>query len=62
MNSLNAEIKYDYSKFTEDFPNCIHIDAVIHILTEVDAVHCITPDMEFEGVVICARKSTVFYF
>ena len=45
-------INCDYAKFSEDFPHCIHIIAVTHILTEVDAVHCITPDLDFEGKVL----------
>ncbi len=51
LNSLGAEIRYSYSKFNEEFSNCIHIDAAIHVLTKIDAVHCIMPDMDFEGTV-----------
>lgn len=52
FNSLSLEIKSSYVKFIHDFPNCIHIEAVAVILSNVDAFYCITPDMDFEGVAV----------
>ncbi len=52
VNSLSFKIRCKFLDFSMDYPNCIHINAVLHLLSQMDAMHYITPDMEFAGIVI----------
>ena len=50
--SLGTNISCSYAKFSEDFPYCIHVNAVTQLIVEIDATHHITPDLDFEGIQI----------
>ena len=51
MTSLSTCINCNYSDFSEGFPKCIHIAAVVHMSSGIDAVHCLSPTHDFAGII-----------
>ena len=52
--SLNVFVNCCYEDFDSmhQFPECIHIQATLSIVTELDAVNCITPAVDLMGMLI----------
>ena len=57
--TLNTHINCDYSQYTEELPECIHIMVVKRISSTIDAIHNLSPSADFSGIVeVC---DNVFY-
>ena len=51
MSSLSTHINCNYSDFSQALVKCIHIAAVVHLTSGIDAVHCLSPAHDFAGIV-----------
>lgn len=49
--TLSTQINCTHSKFTQEFPKCIHMVAVIHASSTIDAIHCLSPSQDFLGII-----------
>lgn len=49
MTSLSVHVNRNYSEFLEDYPECIHMKAVVHATSTWDAIHSLSPAQYFEG-------------
>ena len=47
--SLSSILECNYSEFLEKFPECLHIQAVMHASSKLDAIHCLSPVQYFLG-------------
>ena len=52
FNSLHAKLDCTFTSFCEDYLYCIHVNAVLELVTDFDAVHCLSPDLDFAGTMI----------
>lgn len=50
--SLSSQIAYEYAQYVNTFPYCIHINAVSEIISKVDAIHCLSPHVDFTGILM----------
>ena len=48
--SLNSVLQCKYLDYLMKFPRCLHIQAVIHACSQLDAIHCISPAQHFQGM------------
>ena len=48
--TLGTHINCQYSQYTQDFPECIHMMVVNRISSTIDALHGLTPSQDFSGI------------
>ena len=51
ISTFGSHINCNVSEFSRGFPKCIHIAAVAHLSSKVDAIHCLSPAQDFAGIV-----------
>lgn len=57
VDSLCSHIEVPFQDFEKQFPHGLHITAKKAILVEVDAIHEISPAVEFTGLLILILMS-----
>ena len=49
VDSLSSHITTSFNQFTENCPECIHIQATHNILSTIDGLHMVTPQQDLAG-------------
>ena len=58
VHSLCAQLDSTYSSINCLAKYCIHVNSVLQMVHEFDALNCITPDIDFEGELSLIRNTS----